>query len=88
MAGLLACARRKQRYVRIVEAFFDQQDSNVCTPSPFKFSRHGECGMDFSELLRQFGLDHTQLTYPHQGRNVSLTDADITGVEPVLSLVE
>lgn len=39
-------------------------------------------------LLRQFGLDHTQLSYPHQGRNESLTDADITGVEPVLSLVD
>ncbi len=39
-------------------------------------------------LLRQFGLDHTRLTHPHQGRDESLTDADITGVQPVLSLVE
>ncbi|MDB5386559.1 MAG: hypothetical protein JWM11_2205 [Planctomycetaceae bacterium] len=38
-------------------------------------------------LLSQFGLDHTALTYPHQGRNESLTDADITGVEPVADLV-
>lgn len=38
-------------------------------------------------LLRQFGLDHTMLTYPHEGRNESLTDADITGVEPIQELV-
>lgn len=38
-------------------------------------------------LLRQFGLDHSTLTYSHQGRDESLTDADITGVEPVLELV-
>jgi hypothetical protein len=34
-----------------VEAFFDKQDSGKCMPSPFKFARHGECGMQFSELL-------------------------------------
>lgn len=34
-----------------VEAFFDKQDSSLCTPSPFRFSRHGESGMEFSELL-------------------------------------
>ena len=34
-----------------VEAFFDKQDSSKCSPSPFKFTRHGQCGMDFSELL-------------------------------------
>ncbi len=34
-----------------VEAFFDKQDSSLCTPSPFRFSRHGQSGMDFSELL-------------------------------------
>ena len=39
-------------------------------------------------LLRQFGLDHTALTYAHQGRDESLTDADITGVEPITELVE
>ena len=38
-------------------------------------------------LLKQFGLDHTTLTYAHQGRNESLTDADITGVEPVAALL-
>ncbi|WP_437227327.1 DUF1501 domain-containing protein [Planctomicrobium sp. SH661] len=34
-----------------VEAFFDQQDSSLCSPSPFQFRQHGECGMHFSELL-------------------------------------
>lgn len=34
-----------------VEAFFDQQDSNTCMPSPFRFAQHGESGMFFSELL-------------------------------------
>ncbi len=38
-------------------------------------------------LLAQFGIDHWQLTYAHQGRNESLTDADITGVEPVSDLI-
>lgn len=38
-------------------------------------------------LLRQFGLEHDRLTYPHQGRNESLTDADITGVKPRLELL-
>ena len=36
-----------------VEAFFDQHDSNRCVPSPFKFAKHGQCGMEFSELLPQ-----------------------------------
>lgn len=34
-----------------VEAFFDKQDSSRCAPSPFRFSRYGSCGMEFSELL-------------------------------------
>ena len=34
-----------------VEAFFDKKDSGKCLPSPFRFSRHGESGMEFSELL-------------------------------------
>ena len=39
-------------------------------------------------LLRQFGLNHVELTYPHQGRRESLTDTDITGMQPVNALVE
>lgn len=34
-----------------VEAFFNKQDSGKCLPSPFRFARHGESGMEFSELL-------------------------------------
>ncbi len=34
-----------------VEAFFDKKSSGKCFPSPFKFSRHGSSGMEFSELL-------------------------------------
>ena len=39
-------------------------------------------------LLRQFGLSHARLTHPHEGRDESLTDSDITGVQPVPALVE
>ncbi|MBL8848434.1 MAG: DUF1501 domain-containing protein, partial [Planctomycetaceae bacterium] len=34
-----------------VEAFFNKEDSGKCLPSPFRFGRHGESGMAFSELL-------------------------------------
>jgi hypothetical protein len=34
-----------------VEAFFDKNDSGKCLPSPFKFSRHGQSGLEFSELV-------------------------------------
>jgi hypothetical protein len=34
-------------------------------------------------LLAALGLDHRQLTYPHEGRPTSLTDADVTGAEVV-----
>ena len=39
-------------------------------------------------LLQQLGLDHTTLTHPHQGRDESLTDADITGVEVIDALIQ
>ena len=29
-------------------------------------------------LLHALGLDHTRLTFPHEGRNDSLTDVDVT----------
>jgi len=38
-------------------------------------------------LLHQLGLHHDKLIYPHQGRDESLTDADITGVNPVTELI-
>ncbi len=31
-----------------------------------------------ASLLDRLGLDHRQLTYPHDGRPASLTDADVT----------
>ncbi|MEX0642548.1 MAG: DUF1501 domain-containing protein [Pirellulales bacterium] len=34
-----------------VDTFFEKEGSNRCVPSPFQFTKHGECGMDFSELL-------------------------------------
>ena len=38
-------------------------------------------------LLEALGLDHRQLTYPHEGRDTSLTDADVTGAEVVQQLL-
>jgi uncharacterized protein (DUF1501 family) len=34
-------------------------------------------------LLTSLGLDHRQLSYPHEGRDTSLTDADVTGAKVV-----
>jgi len=34
-----------------VEAFFNKEDSGKCLSSPFRFAKHGESGMEFSELL-------------------------------------
>jgi hypothetical protein len=39
-------------------------------------------------LLHALGLDHTRLTYPHDGRDDSLTDSPVTGAEVVESLLE
>lgn len=39
-------------------------------------------------LLHALGLDHTRLTYPHEGRPDSLTDAVVTGAEVVEALIE
>jgi hypothetical protein len=33
------------------------------------------------------GLDHTALHFPHEGRDASLTDAEVTGAKPVPSLL-
>jgi hypothetical protein len=38
-------------------------------------------------LLKALGLDHTRLTYPHDGRPGSLTDVAITKAKPVLQLL-
>jgi hypothetical protein len=39
-------------------------------------------------LLHALGLDHTRLTYPHEGREDSLTDADVTQAKVVQELLE
>jgi hypothetical protein len=37
-------------------------------------------------LFSALGLDHRELTYPHDGRDTSLTDADVTGAKLVPEL--
>jgi hypothetical protein len=39
-------------------------------------------------LLHALGLDHTRLTYPHEGRPDSLTDADVSHAEVVSALLD
>jgi hypothetical protein len=39
-------------------------------------------------LLHALGLEHTRLTYPHDGRPDSLTDADVTHAEVVSALLD
>jgi uncharacterized protein (DUF1501 family) len=38
-------------------------------------------------LLHTLGLDHRKLTYPHEGRDDSLTDAVITDAKPIPALL-
>jgi uncharacterized protein (DUF1501 family) len=38
-------------------------------------------------LLRTLGLDHTRLTFPHEGRDDTLTDAAVTRAEVVGDLL-
>ena len=38
-------------------------------------------------LLHALGLDHLRLTYPHDGRDESLTDADITQAKVIDKLL-
>lgn len=39
-------------------------------------------------LLRQLGLDHTRLWYPHHGRRETLTDAPVTGAKLVREILQ
>ena len=39
-----------------------------------------------ASLLHALGLDHTRLTYPHEGRDDTLTDAPVTHAEVVRDL--
>ena len=38
-------------------------------------------------LLSAMGLDHLRLTYPHDGRDASLTDAEVTKADVVNDLL-
>ena len=38
-------------------------------------------------LLQALGLDHRKLTYPHEGRDDSLTDAALTDANPIRELL-
>jgi hypothetical protein len=42
----------------------------------------------FATLLHQLGLDHNALTFRHQGRDETLTDAAVTGAIVVHELIE
>jgi len=37
--------------------------------------------------LRALGLDHTKLTFPHEGRDDTLTDAAVTSADVVTDLL-
>jgi hypothetical protein len=43
--------RDGQKHSERIESFQPGGDANALMASPFRFSRHGQCGMDFSELL-------------------------------------
>jgi len=43
--------RDGQKHSERIESFQPGSDPNVLMASPFKFSSHGQCGMQFSELL-------------------------------------
>jgi hypothetical protein len=47
--------RDQQKYPGSVESFQPGSHANVLMASPFRFRRHGECGMDFCELLPCLG---------------------------------
>jgi hypothetical protein len=37
--------------------------------------------------MHQLGIDHTRLSYPHQGRDETLTDPAVTGAHVVGELL-
>jgi hypothetical protein len=47
--------RDGQKHPETVEVLQPGSDDNRLMASPFRFRRHGRCGMDFSELLPQLG---------------------------------
>jgi hypothetical protein len=47
--------RDGQKHGQKFESFQPGSENNALMASPFKFRRHGQCGMDFSQLLPQLG---------------------------------
>src|SRR5262245_13384790 len=47
--------RDGQKHSERIESFQPGGESNSLMASPFKFARHGQCGMEFSELLPNLG---------------------------------
>lgn len=45
------------------------------------------CPSLLATLMHQLGIDHTRLTYPHQGRDETLTDPAVTGAQVVGELL-
>jgi hypothetical protein len=45
------------------------------------------CPSLLATLMHQLGIDHTRLTYPHQGRDEALTDPAVTGAHVVGDLL-
>jgi uncharacterized protein (DUF1501 family) len=45
------------------------------------------CPSLLATLLNQLGIDHNRLTYPHQGRDETMTDPAVTGAEVVNDLL-
>jgi hypothetical protein len=46
------------------------------------------CQSLLATLLHQLGIDHTRLSYPHHGRQETLTDASVTGASVVEGLLQ
>src|SRR5262245_33935920 len=47
--------RDRQKHPGSVESFQPGSQANLLMASPFRFRRHGQCGMDFCELLPCLG---------------------------------
>jgi hypothetical protein len=45
------------------------------------------CQSLLATLMHQLGIDHNRLTYPHQGRDETLTDPSVTGAHVVSDLL-
>ncbi len=46
------------------------------------------CQSLLATLMHQLGIDHNRLTYPHQGRDETMTDPSVTGARVVGELLE